>query len=149
MVRLLRIASLAVFCLSQAGAFQAAPNEKAAQVDRLFAAWSKPDVPGAAMAVVMEGKTHLVKGYGCADLERGKLITPQTLFNAASLAKQFTVTAVLMLEADGKISLQDEVRRHLPEFPDFGRPVTILSEEMTVKSRSSASRCSSPGMSGL
>jgi CubicO group peptidase (beta-lactamase class C family) len=73
----------------------------------------------------MDGKPLLVKGYGCADLERSRPVTPQTLFNAASLAKQFTAAAVLMLEAEGKISLRDEVRAHLPEFPDFGRPVTI------------------------
>jgi len=125
MSRFLRATVLAVLFLSQAGAFQVVPDEKEAQVDRLFAAWGKPDIPGAAVAVVMGGKPILVKGYGCADLEHGAPITPQTLFNAASLAKQFTALAVLLLEVDGKISLQDEVRRHIPEFPDFGRPITI------------------------
>jgi CubicO group peptidase (beta-lactamase class C family) len=123
--RFLRAAFLAILFLSQAAAFQAGPDEKEAQVDRLFAAWSKPDVPGAAVAVVMEGKPLLVKGYGCADLDLGTPVTPQTLFDAASLAKQFTAAAVLVLEAEGRISLHDEVRRHLPEFPDFGRPVTL------------------------
>lgn len=123
--RFLGAVALAVLCLAQAGAAQAVPDDKEARVDRLFTAWNKPDVPGAAVSVVMDGKPLLVKGYGCADLERSRPITPQTLFNAASLAKQFTAAAVLMLEAEGKISLQDEVRAHLPEFPDFGRPVTI------------------------
>jgi CubicO group peptidase (beta-lactamase class C family) len=125
MNRFLGAVALAVSCLAQAGAAQAVPDDKEARVDRVFAAWNKPDVPGAAVSVVLDGKPLLVKGYGCADLERSRPITPQTLFNAASLAKQFTAAAVLMLEAEGKISLQDEVRARLPEFPDFGRPVTI------------------------
>ncbi len=125
MVRIVKMAALALFCLSTAAGFQNIPDDREAQVDGVFAAWSKPDTPGAAVAVVMDGKPVLVKGYGSADLEHGTPITPTTLFDAASLAKQFTAAAVLMLEADGKISLQDEVRRFIPEFPDFGRPVTI------------------------
>ena len=125
MDRIVRIAALAVLCISMAAGFQNVPDDKEAQVDRIFAAWNKPDVPGVAVAVVMDGKPLLVKGYGSADLEHGTPITPKTLFDAASLAKQFTAAAVLMLETDGKISLQHEVRRYLPEFPDFGRPVTI------------------------
>ena len=125
MDHIIRIAALAVLCISMASGLQNIPDDKEAQVDRVFSAWNKPDVPGAAVAVVMDGKPLLVKGYGSADPEKGTPVTPATLFDAASLAKQFTATAVLMLEADGKISLQDEVRRYLPEFPDFGRPVTI------------------------
>jgi len=125
MIRINKIAALAIFCLFISAGFQNIPGDKEAQVDRVFAAWNKPDVPGAAVAVVLDGKPLLVKGYGSADLEHGTPSTAKTLFDAASLAKQFTAAAVLMLEADGKISLQDEVRRHIPEFPDFGRPVTI------------------------
>jgi hypothetical protein len=62
------------------------------------------------VAVVFDGKPLLVKGYGCADLEHGIPITPQTLFNAASLAKQFAAFAILMLEAQKKLSLDDGVR---------------------------------------
>lgn len=125
MIRINGMAALAVLCFSIAAGFQNSPDDKEAQVDRIFTAWNKPDVPGAAVAVVMDGKPLLVRGYGSADPERRTAVTPATLFDAASLAKQFTAAAVLMLEADGQISLQDEVRRYLPEFPDFGRPVTI------------------------
>jgi CubicO group peptidase (beta-lactamase class C family) len=125
MVRIVKMAALVLFCLSTAAGFQDIRDEREAQVDRIFAAWDKPDVPGAAVAVVMDGKTVLVKGYGCADLEPGTRITPKTLFDAASLAKQFTAAAVLMLEADGRLSLQDEVRRYIREFPDFGRPIIV------------------------
>ena len=104
---------------------QSQPGDKEEQVDKLFAPWSKPDVPGAAVAVVLDGKPVLVKGYGCADLEHGDPVTPKTLFNAASLAKQFTAFAVLMLAGQKKLSLDDDVRAYIPEFPDFGRRISV------------------------
>jgi CubicO group peptidase (beta-lactamase class C family) len=131
-MKIFTTAFFVVFCIfspvvSQASIVepQVHVNEIDAQVNKIFGPWSKPDIPGAAVAVVQDGQPLLVKGYGCADLEHNTLITPKTLFNAASLAKQFTAFSVLMLEAQGKLSLDDDVHDYLPQFPDFGRKITI------------------------
>jgi len=115
---------LILFILAPA-ASQTSVSEKEAKVDKIFAAWNKPKIPGAAVAVVQDGKPLLIKGYGCANLEYNIPITTKTPFNAASLAKQFTAFAVLMLEEQGKLSLDDEVRTYILEFPDFGFKITI------------------------
>jgi CubicO group peptidase (beta-lactamase class C family) len=104
---------------------RASDNELEAKIDKIFEKWNKSNIPGAAVAVVKDGKPLLIKGYGCADLEHGTPITPQTIFNAASLAKQFTAFSVLMLETQGKLSLDDEVRMRIREFPDFGHKINL------------------------
>jgi CubicO group peptidase (beta-lactamase class C family) len=96
-----------------------------AEVDKLFAQWDKPDTPGAAIAITKKGKVVYLKGYGCANLEYGIPITPETIFDIASVSKQFTGMAIAMLEEQGKISLDENIRKHIPEVPDFGKPVTI------------------------
>jgi CubicO group peptidase (beta-lactamase class C family) len=113
------------FCVFSPVVSQASVNEIEAKVDKIFEPWSKPDIPGAAVAIVKDSRPFLVKGFGCADLEHNTPITPKTPFNVASLAKQFTAFAVLMLDAQGKLSLDDDVRTYLPEFPDFGYKITI------------------------
>ncbi|MBN1271857.1 MAG: serine hydrolase [Candidatus Aminicenantes bacterium] len=104
---------------------QTSVNEIEAEADKIFEPWSKPGIPGAAVAIVQDGRPLLVKGYGCADLVHNIPITTKTPFNAASLAKQFTAFAVLMLEEQGKLSLDDYVRSYIPEFPDFSSIITI------------------------
>jgi len=121
----LNIAILMAFCIFSPVVSQASVNEIEAKVDKIFEPWNKPNTPGAAVAIVRDGRPFLVKGYGCADLEHNTPITPKTPFNAASLAKQFTAFAVLMLDAQGKLSLDDDVRTYLPEFPDFGHKITV------------------------
>jgi CubicO group peptidase (beta-lactamase class C family) len=71
------------------------------------------------------GKVLLERGYGMADLERGVPITPQTVFESGSVAKQFTAAAVVLLSLEGKLNLDDPVRRYLPELPEYERPITI------------------------
>jgi CubicO group peptidase (beta-lactamase class C family) len=97
----------------------------AARVDALFAEWSKPDSPGCAVGVVRAGKTLVARGYGMADLEHDIPITPRTVFYIGSVGKQFTAYAVVRLAQQGKISLDDEVRKYVPELHDFGPRVTI------------------------
>lgn len=95
-----------------------------AAVDRQFEAFSS-DTPGCAVGVSVDGATVLRRGYGMADLERGVPIAPDTVFEAGSVSKQFTAAAVLLLEADGLLRLDDPVRRYLPEVPETTPPVTI------------------------
>jgi len=96
-----------------------------AQVDKLFSQWDKLDSPGASLAVIKKGEVIYKKGYGSANLEYDVPITPSTVFHVASVSKQFTAFAVAMLAQQGKLSLDDDIRRHLPEVPDFGKTITI------------------------
>jgi CubicO group peptidase (beta-lactamase class C family) len=101
----------------------------AARVDSLFDPWRGTDRPGCAVGVSHRGRVVLERGYGMADLESGRPMTPTTVVHAASVAKQFTALAVLLLVRDGALALDDDVRRYLPELPDYaaryGRPITV------------------------
>jgi CubicO group peptidase (beta-lactamase class C family) len=98
---------------------------KEEKIDALFSKWDKPGSPGAAIAVVKDGKTLYTKGYGYANLEYDIPITPKTVFDIASVSKQFTGMAIAMLEEQGKISMDDDIRKHIPEVPDFGKTITL------------------------
>jgi CubicO group peptidase (beta-lactamase class C family) len=95
------------------------------RIDGIFAQWNKPDSPGCAVAVIKEGKIIYQHGYGSANLEYGTPITPSTVFNIASVSKQFTAMSVLLLVEQGKLSLDDDIRKYVSEVPDFGRAITI------------------------
>lgn len=96
-----------------------------ARVDRLFASVDKEDSPGAAVLVVQDGKVVLRRGYGAANLEHRIPITPSTVFDIASVSKQFCGLAVAMLVKRGKLSLDDDIHSHLDRVPDFGKKITI------------------------
>lgn len=99
--------------------------QMASKTDSLFANWNKPGQPGAAVGVVHQGKLIYAKGFGEADVETGAPITPQTIFHVASVSKQFTAYAIVMLAQQGKLSLDDEVKKYISEFPDFGQKITV------------------------
>lgn len=108
-----------------AGALQTqSPESKQAQADRIFGAFNT-HTPGCAVGVESHGVVVLKSGYGMADLERNVPITTDTVFESGSVAKQFTAAALLLLAQHGKISLDDPVRKYLPEIPDYGTPLTI------------------------
>ncbi len=96
-----------------------APDPRALQVNQLFAEWDRNDSPGAAVAVVRGEEVLLRRGYGTAQLEYGVPIRPGTLFQIASVSKQFTAAALLLLEQEGQLSLDDPVSKHLPEFENL------------------------------
>lgn len=96
-----------------------------ARVDRLFEKWDKPSSPGCAMAVARGGQTVYARGYGSADLDHDVKITPTTVFHAASVSKQFTAAAALMLAQEGKLLLDSPARQYVPGLPDFGVPITL------------------------
>jgi CubicO group peptidase (beta-lactamase class C family) len=97
----------------------------AARLDGVFAPWTGTDRPGCAVGVSRRGRTVLERAYGMADLASGAPMTPTTVVHSASLAKQVTALAVMLLERDGKLSLDDDVRRWLPELPRYERPITV------------------------
>jgi len=96
-----------------------------AKVDRVFERFNRSDTPGCVVGVAVDGKPVLVKAYGMANLEYGIRLRPDTVFESGSVAKQFTAAAIALLCQDGKLSLDDPVRKHVPELPDFGTPILI------------------------
>jgi CubicO group peptidase (beta-lactamase class C family) len=126
-MKLPQIALLSALLLaaSPQGHAAAEAASKQQQVDALFAKWNSPDTPGAAVEVVKDGKVVYRHAFGMADIEQGRAITPSTIFHVASVSKQFTALSVLLLAQDGKLSLDDDVRRYLPELPDFGQVIRI------------------------
>lgn len=117
------IAAVAAGLLALPGALGA--QDGAARLDSIFAAQDGTGVPGCAVSVVRRGRLVVARGYGMADLSQGLAITPQSIFHVASVSKQFTAMSLVLLEQAGKLSLDDEVRRHLPDFPAYDRPITI------------------------
>jgi CubicO group peptidase (beta-lactamase class C family) len=106
----------------------AAPVEVGADVpavDALFADWDRPGSPGCALAVSDDGEPVYSRGYGFANLDYGNAVTPQTMFDVGSVTKQFVAASISMLEREGKLSLDDDVRRWLPELPAYERPIRL------------------------
>lgn len=95
------------------------------QIDALFAEIDRPDSPGASVLVIRNGVVLHRKGYGSANLEHQIPITPESVFDVASVSKQFAGMAISMLVEDGVVKLDDNVRDYIPELPDFGEPISV------------------------
>jgi CubicO group peptidase (beta-lactamase class C family) len=95
------------------------------KVDAIFLKWNKPDVPGCALGIEHQGAPPLFRAYGSADLEHGVPIDPTTVFEAGSVSKQFTAASALILVEQGKLAFDDDVRKYIPELPDYGVTITI------------------------
>jgi CubicO group peptidase (beta-lactamase class C family) len=95
------------------------------QTDKVFAKWDSTVSPGCALSVMQEGQIIYKRGYGMADLDHDVSITPETIFHVASISKQFTAAAILLLAQDGKLSLDDDVHKYITELPEFGARITI------------------------
>lgn len=100
------------------------PATRDAAVDKAFAAWNTA-TPGCAVGVAEHGAPVLQRAYGMAELEHGIANSPDTIFEAGSVSKQFTAAAMILLARDGKVSLDDDVRMYVPELPAYDAPVTI------------------------
>ena len=96
-----------------------------AKVDQLFAEWNRSDSPGAALAVTRDGEVIYQQGYGMANLEYDIPITTTSIFDIASVSKQFAAFAIATLSHEGKFLLDDDIRTYLPDMPDFGNIITI------------------------
>ena len=102
-----------------------AADDIPARVDRLFTSWAKLDAPGCSAGVSRGGKIVFARGYGGANLETATPIGPASIFHVASVSKPFTALSILLLVEDGKIALDDDVRRFLPEWS--------LPERVTIR----------------
>lgn len=102
-----------------------AVSAQTSEIDLVFQQWDHRTTPGCAVAVDRADEPRIFRAYGMADLEHAVPISDSTIFEAGSVAKQFTAAAVILLVLDGKISLDDDVRTYIPELPDYGTPITI------------------------
>ena len=114
-------------CLALLGAeaHGATPVSVGKSIDALFSRWDRDDAPGCTVGVMKDGKLVFARGYGMANLEYDIPNSPTSVFHIASISKQFTAFAILLLAEEDKLSLDDDIRLHLPETPDFGVPIRI------------------------
>lgn len=108
---------------AQSAGASAADRHK--QVDAIFAPWSGTATPGCAVGISRDGVLDYTRGYGMSNLEYDVAITPESIFLVGSISKQFTAFSIALLAQDGKLSLDDDIRKYLPEMPDFGKTITI------------------------
>ena len=113
-----------VWLRHQNGAATSVPQDTDAAIDSIFS-WVRPGGPGCAVAASQNGKVVVNRGYGLANLERQVPITSETAFDVGSVIKQFAAAAVLLLVEEKRVSLSDDIRKHLPELPDYGHKVTV------------------------
>ena len=113
---------LLFFSLESLAQTDSAWNQK---IDSLFTEWNTPNHPGGAIAVMKDGKTIFSQAYGLASLEYLVPNSTGTIFNTGSVSKQFTAMGIVRLEEEGKLSFDDDIRKYIPELPDFGEKITI------------------------
>jgi CubicO group peptidase (beta-lactamase class C family) len=117
---------LSVFvALSLSGCLRFRAESRSARVDRLFTAWNGKDTPGCAVGVSRNGAILYEHGYGMANLELGVPITADTVFALASITKSFTAMSVMLAVQQGKLSLEDDVQKYIPEWTDRDHHITI------------------------
>jgi CubicO group peptidase (beta-lactamase class C family) len=119
------IASLRLFVLASLPASLPAQSLPSAAIDSVFRRFAAPGSPGCALGIARDGELVHSRGYGLASVELGVPITKETVFDIGSVSKQFTAMSVVLLAQDGKLSLDDEIQKYLPEVPRYSRPVTI------------------------
>jgi CubicO group peptidase (beta-lactamase class C family) len=95
------------------------------QIDELFAAYNKPQSPGCSVGVIRDGAFIFQKSYGEASLELNVPLTSESVFYMASVSKQFTAATVVLAAEQGLLSLDDDVRKYIPELPDYGTRITL------------------------
>jgi CubicO group peptidase (beta-lactamase class C family) len=124
LVRFIAVVTLALTCVVRAPA-SAAETDQPAAVDRIFAAYDKPNSPGCALGVIRDGSFIYRKAYGMASLELAVPLSTQSVFYLGSVSKQFTAAAVVLAAEQGFLSLDDNVRKYIPELPDYGHVITL------------------------
>ena len=95
------------------------------RVDQVFDAYKKSTTPGCALGVIRDGTFVYRKGYGTASLELGVPLSAQSVFYMGSVSKQFTAASVLLAAEQGLLALDDDIRKYIPELPNYGETVTL------------------------
>jgi len=117
------LVAIAVTCVACSHA--PSPTSSTDKVDQLFANWNRPDSPGCSVAISRRNRVVYERGYGIANLDLGVPITPATVFDAASIAKQFTAMSIVLLAGRHQLSLDDEVSTYIPTWHEHERRITI------------------------
>jgi CubicO group peptidase (beta-lactamase class C family) len=100
-------------------------DARALAADSVFQRFDRTDSPGCALGVYQDGKVRYARGYGMASLEHGVALSPRSVLDVGSISKQFTAMAILMLQKEGKLSLDDPLRKYLPEMPAYADKITL------------------------
>ncbi len=118
---------LVLSCFTQASTPLTDKNstELTEKIDALFAQYDKPNSPGCALGVIRDGRLIYARGYGLANLEHSIPISSRTVFDIGSTSKQFAAASILLLAQHGKLSLDDEIRKFIPEIPSYDQKITI------------------------
>lgn len=111
---------LTISLLAQPASFQ----DTIKKIDELFSSYNI-NTPGGVLTIARKGQIIYNKAFGMADLEHNLANTTETIFEAGSVSKQFTAAAILLLVQDGKLSLDDDIRKYVPEVPDYGQVIKI------------------------
>jgi CubicO group peptidase (beta-lactamase class C family) len=114
-----------LFILILTLSLSAAAADRTDKVDKLFETWDSTVSPGASLAIIHNGEIIYKRGYGMANLEHNVPITPETVFRIGSTSKQFTAACIAILSLQGKISLDDDIRKYMPELPVYDKPITV------------------------
>jgi CubicO group peptidase (beta-lactamase class C family) len=122
---LARLAGFLLLLVPAASTLAQVPGELVSKIDAIFAKWTAPDAPGVVIAVSQNGQVVLTRAYGQAEIEHDLPNTEHTRFESGSVSKQFTAAAIILLAQQGKLALTDDVRKHIPEIPDYGTPITL------------------------
>jgi CubicO group peptidase (beta-lactamase class C family) len=120
----MRFAAVPAFAVLLVVPALAADNDQQ-RVDQIFAAYDKAGSPGCALGVIRDGAFVYRKGYGTASLELGVPLSSQSVFYMGSVSKQFTAASVVLAAEQGFLSLDDNIRKFIPELPDYGQAVTL------------------------
>ncbi len=122
-----RYAALLSFALSSPAFAQyitGARDDKTARVDSVFRVFDRTDSPGCALGVYQDGAVRYARGYGMASLEHGMPLSPRSVLDVGSISKQFTAMSMLILAKEGKLSLDDPIRKYFPEMPAYADHIT-------------------------
>jgi CubicO group peptidase (beta-lactamase class C family) len=123
---MVRLASSALLALAVLIApYLACGQDQSQEVDQIFAAYNKPGTPGCSLGVIRGSRFLYRKSYGEASLELGVPLSPESVFYAGSVSKQFTAASVVLAAEQGLLSLDDDVRKYIPELPDYGHTITL------------------------
>lgn len=102
-----------------------APPDAKSKIDAIFTRFNRADSPGCAVGASIGAEPVLTAAYGMSDLEHDSRLTPESIFEPGSVTKQFTAAAVLLLAQQGKLSLDDPIRKYIPELPSVDAPITV------------------------
>jgi len=121
----LLLACLLLVSVIACASAQSLPDSTIKKIDNLFKYWDYNNSPGYAIGIVKNDSLIFAKGYGMANLEYNIPIKPETIFHMASVSKQFTAFSIVLLARQGKLNLDDDIRKYLPWFPDLKVKITV------------------------